>query len=313
MIEVRNLTKIYGKKDEKLTAVDHINFRVDNRDIFGFLGPNGAGKTSTIKMLTTILKPTSGTAEVCGYDIISDSINVKKRIGLMTENPGFYNNMKAIDLLSFYAQFYDLSKTDSRTKAKEVIEIVGLSDFADKKVKIYSWGMRKRLALAQALLNDPELLILDEPTGGFDPSSTKAFRELLKKLNRDGKTIFLSSHLLFEIRQLCNKVGIINNGKIVAVDTIKKLSDEVDLQKNIVVYGEGITSTILEIIKSLKNVTQIKYSSKKAVITVNNENVASEINSLLVSNGVKVKSLRVMKPSLENIFLSLTGENSDEN
>lgn len=312
MIDVQNLTKIYGRKKETLKAVDKINFHVEKGDIFGFLGPNGAGKTTTIKMLTTIILPTVGTARVCGYDIKKEAINVKKRIGLMTEQPGFYNNMKATDLLNFYASFYNFSILKRKRRVKEVIEIVGLKEYANKKVKIFSWGMRKRLALAQALLNDPELLILDEPTGGFDPASTKAFRELIKKLNKDGKTIFISSHLLPEIRQLCNKVGIIKNGKIIAVDSIKRLSDETFSQINIIVQGEGMSHTIMEIIRSLKSVTHIKYSRKKAIITVKNENISPEINSLLVANGVKVKSFRVIKPTLENIFLSLIGENGEE-
>ena len=312
MIDVHNLTKVYGKKNETITAVDHINFQVKKGDIFGFLGPNGAGKTSTIKMLTTIIRPSEGTAKVCGFDIKTEAIQVKKRIGLMTEQPGFYNNMKAKDLLSFYAEFYNFSKIESRKRAKEVLEIVGLNDYGDRIVKSYSWGMRKRLALAQALLNDPKLLILDEPTGGFDPASTKAFRDLIKFLNKDGKTIFISSHLLFEIKQICNKVGIIKNGKIIAVNTIEKLGDELFTQINIIVQGEGITSTVMEIIRSLNDVAHIKYSQKKAIITVKNENIVSEINSLLVANKVKVKTLRVVKPTLENIFLSLIGEENDE-
>lgn len=309
MITTEALTKTF--KD--FTAVDHIDFEVKKGDIFGFLGPNGAGKTTTIRMLTTTLTPTSGTAKVCGYDILNQAIDVRKLIGLMPESPGFYDNMSALDILQFYAEFYGIPKSERKKKATELLEIMGLSEFMRKKIKTYSHGMRKRVALAQALINDPELLILDEPTGGLDPQGTYSFRRMIKGLRDKGMTIFLSSHILPEVQQICNRVGIINHGKIVAVDTIENLANKIVAKgnRNIFVTGDGITEAILEEIRRIQGVVAVlPYEAGINFVTDSQIDVAPEINRLLVMGGARVRTIFLSEPSLEDVFLSLTGDES---
>lgn len=307
MIVTKSLTKVFNG----FTAVDHIDLEVKKGDIFGFLGPNGAGKTTTIRMLTTTLSPTSGTARVCGYDILKDAIEVRRLIGLMPESPGFYENMSALDILQFYAEFYGIPKAERKRKAIELLEMMGLRDFMRKKLKTYSHGMRKRVALAQALINDPELLVLDEPTGGLDPQGTHSFRRMIKGLKDKGMTIFLSSHILPEVQQICNRVGIINRGRIVAVDTIENLANKIVAKgnRNVYVTGDGITETMLEEIRRLRGIVDIQpYETGINFVADSQIDVAPEINRLLVVAGAKVRSFYISEPSLEEVFLSLTGD-----
>jgi ABC-2 type transport system ATP-binding protein len=311
MIETEGLTK----KFKDFTAVDHIRLEVKKGDIFGFLGPNGAGKTTTIRMLTTILTPSSGSAVVCGHDILKEPIKVRSKIGLMPESPGFYQNMSGFDILMFYAEFYGIPKAERKRKATELMEMMGLSDFMKKKIKTYSHGMRKRVALAQALINDPELLILDEPTGGLDPRGTHSFRMMIKDLRDKGMTIFLSSHILPEVQQLCNKIGIINKGNIVAVDTIENLANKIVAKgnRNVFVTGEGITQPMLGEIQKLQGVLSIQpYETGVNFIVDTQVDVAPEINRIMVLGGARIRSIYLSEPSLEEVFLSLTGDGKSE-
>lgn len=311
MIETEELTK----KFKEFTAVDHINLQVQKGDIFGFLGPNGAGKTTTIRMLTTILSPTSGTARVCGHDILKEPIKVRSKIGLMPESPGFYQNMTAVDILMFYAEFYGIPKPERKRKAVELMEMMGLSDFMFKKIKTYSHGMRKRVALAQALLHDPELLILDEPTGGLDPRGTHSFRMMIKGLRDRGMTIFLSSHILPEVQQLCNRVGIINKGNIVAVDTIENLASKIVAKgnRNVFVTADGVNQAMLGQIQMLKGIVSIQpYETGVNFIVDSQMDLAPEINRIMVTGGARVRSIYVSEPSLEEVFLTLTGDEQGE-
>jgi ABC-2 type transport system ATP-binding protein len=311
MIETEGLTK----KFKNFTAVDHIKLEVKKGDIFGFLGPNGAGKTTTIRMLTTILTPSSGTAVVCGHDVLKEPIKVRSKIGLMPESPGFYQNMSGFDILMFYAEFYGIPKAERKRKSTELLEMMGLSDFMKKKIKTYSHGMRKRVALAQALINDPELLILDEPTGGLDPRGTHSFRMMIKGLRDRGMTIFLSSHILPEVQQLCNKVGIINRGNIVAVDSIENLASKIGAKgnRNVFVTGDGITPPMLAEIHNLPGVISIQpYETGANFIVDSQIDVAPEINRIMVLGGARIRSIYLSEPSLEDVFLSLTGDESRE-
>lgn len=311
MIETEGLTK----KFKDFTAVDKIELKVKRGDIFGFLGPNGAGKTTTIRMITTLLTPTSGTAVVCGHDIKREPIQVRKKIGLMPESPGFYQNMSAIDILMFYAEFYGIPKAERKKKAVELMEMMGLRDFMRKKIKTYSHGMRKRVALAQALLNDPELLVLDEPTGGLDPRGTHSFRAMIKGLRDKGMTIFLSSHILPEVQQVCNKVGIINRGNIVAVDTIENLANKIVSKgnRNVFVTADGITQQMMGQIQTLQGIMAIHPWEAGINFVVDSQvDVAPEINRILVMGGARVRSIYLSEPSLEEVFLSLTGDEQGE-
>ena len=308
MIRTHGLTKVFhsfGNKD--VVAVDHIDFDVERGDVFGFLGPNGAGKTTTIRMLTAILTPTNGTAEVCGYDIIKEPMKVKQSIGLMPEALGFYNEMSGIDLLEFYAKFYDVPKKERRKKAIELLKLVGLSRFAYRNAGAYSHGMRKRLALAQAMINDPELLILDEPTGGLDPEGKQNFREMIRNLQKRGITIFLSSHILPEVQQICNKVCILNRGKVVVVDTIENLREiiKAKVKYRILVKADLLTDELLEEIRKLHGVSEVEHEGDEIDITTEGENITPDVTALLVDGGARVKYIKPVEPDLEEVFLSL--------
>ncbi|PIV70102.1 MAG: hypothetical protein COS08_02000, partial [Euryarchaeota archaeon CG01_land_8_20_14_3_00_38_12] len=266
--------------------------------------------TTTIRMISGLSRPTSGRVSVCGYDSILDNVKAKKHIGLIPETPGFYGEMKGIDLLCFYAEFYSLS--DRRKKAKELMERIGLDDFTDKKVKTYSHGMKKRLALASSLINDPEILILDEPSTGLDPKGISLFRKLVKDLNNEGVTVFLSSHILSEVEQMCDRVCILNKGKIIAVDSIENLSKKIGMktQMNVFIDAEGITDNVLDVVRKMSDVLRVEKTGT-GINVVCSRNVSPAVNEILVRNRVKVSSIRVTEPSLEEIFLKLTGEQNE--
>jgi len=310
VIEAQNLTKVFKGFRKSFTAVDSISFRVEKGEVFGFLGPNAAGKTTTIRMISGLSRPTSGRVSVCGYDSILDNVKAKKHIGLIPETPGFYDEMKGLDVLCFYAEFYSLS--DRRKKAKELMERIGLDDFTDKKVKTYSHGMKKRLALASSLINDPEILILDEPSTGLDPKGISLFRKLVKDLNNEGVTVFLSSHILSEVEQMCDRVCILNKGKIIAVDSIENLSKKIGMktQMNVFIDAEGITDNVLDVVRKMSDVLRVEKSGT-GINVVCSRNVSPAVNEILVRNRVKVSSIRVTEPSLEEIFLKLTGEQNE--
>ena len=316
MITTHNLTLTFKTLfGHPFTAVDHINLTVERGDIFGFLGPNGAGKTTTIRMLSTILAPTEGTAEVCGFDIVREPLKAKSRIGLMPDSPGFYENMSAVDQLVFYGEFYNIPKAECKRKANELLDMMRLTEFKNRKIKTYSHGMKKRVAVAQALINDPQLLILDEPTGGLDPQSTREFREMIKGLSKQGITIFLSSHILPEVQQICNRVGIINHARIIAVDSLHNLTKKISSKSkvNVFVKAEGITEAhIQDLLKVEGILSYYPYGDGVNFVIEEHEReyeLAAQINTYLVGKGVKVQTLHPSEPSLEEVFLEVTGNN----
>src|SRR5208337_4940454 len=228
-IEVEGLTKYYAK----LLAVDHVSFEVKQGEIFGFLGPNGAGKTTTTKMLTGLTRPTSGTLAVSGKDMVRESIEAKKSIGVVPENSNVYDEMSAWDNLIFAAQLYRVPKNQREKKAKELLELFGLYERRKDRAGVFSKGMKRRLTIAAALVHMPSLLFLDEPTSGLDVQSSRMIRNLIKDLNRTGVTIFLTTHYIEEADQLCQRIAMINKGKIVALDSPEKLKASVEKHQTI--------------------------------------------------------------------------------
>jgi len=318
MIETKNLTKVFetgrfsfkSLRMEKVrkVAVDNISFTVEEGEIFGFLGPNGAGKTTTIKMLCGVLTPTAGTAIISGLDIRKDPIGAKFQIGFMPEKPGFYNNRKGPDLLSYYGEFFGMTGPQRKARVEELIHLVGLSDAVDTNVGNYSFGMRKRLALAQALMHDPNVLILDEPTGGLDPIATHEFRKLILKMSKQGKTVLLSSHILPEVEQVCKRVGILYQGRLLGVDRIPNLMKRIDSSTTIevTIWADNITDEQIESLSGLKEVVEIKrYALGIEIKCLNTPNVTALINKRLVDMDVNVRQLTTSQPDLEDIFLKL--------
>ncbi len=220
MIETQMLTKKYGN----LVAVDKLNLSVNAGEIFVFLGSNGAGKTTTIKMLTTLLRPTSGTAIVAGYDVEKSPMEVKKIMGYLPDEPFLYNKLTGREFLQFIAEMHNIKNKND--KVDKFIDLFELSPFADDLIEGYSLGMKKKIAIGSALIHDPKVLFLDEPTGGLDPKSAKTMKDLLQDISKKGTTVFMTTHILEVAEKMCDRVGIIDHGKLIKVGTIDELRRE---------------------------------------------------------------------------------------
>jgi len=223
VIETENLTKVYGG----YVAVDHLSFYINEGEIFGFLGPNGAGKTTTLLMLLGLTEPTDGRAKVLGYNPVREPVKVKRQVGYLQENMGFYREMDARQMLMFIAELNSIDQETARNKIEEALEGVGLIQQADKKIGTYSRGMRQRLGLAEILLKEPKISFLDEPTLGLDPDMTNTMLDNIVSLSRQKKmTVLLSSHMLYQVQKVCSRVGIMINGKMLAQGTMDQLAGE---------------------------------------------------------------------------------------
>jgi ABC-2 type transport system ATP-binding protein len=232
MIDVQQITKLYGQ----FLAVSNISFKAEAGDIVGFLGPNGAGKTTTIRMLSTFLPPTSGTAKIAGFDIIEQADEVRKRIGYLPENPPLYDEMKVVEYLKFIAQIKGVPSNNVRSRIEDVVERCFLTNVTNKLCRQLSRGYRQRVGLAQAIIHDPAVVILDEPTSGLDPKQIIDIRETIKSL-RQNRTVIFSTHILPEVQAVCNKVVIINRGRIVRSDSLQDLMQQGSLEQ---VFMESI-------------------------------------------------------------------------
>ena len=310
LITTEDLTRNFGT----LVAVDKLNIEIKEGDIYGFLGPNGAGKSTTIRMLSTLIKPTAGTACIMGHDIQKEPNRARRAIGIMPERPGFYEEMTGRKQLRFYGEFYKIPRAKLDAHIEDLMGRVGMMRFIDAAIKTYSHGMRKRLAIAQALLHDPRILILDEPSTGLDPAGVMEFRELIRSLNKDGYTIFLSSHVLPEIQQVCNRVGILRRGALVAEDTIDNLRDQLIAKSSdrITVVATGIDEAILQSIRSIEGVANADRSQwGMMVLAEKGTSVQADVNDALVKGGAKVTAFTTLEPTLEDVFLDITGGESD--
>jgi ABC-2 type transport system ATP-binding protein len=302
-IEVKELTKYYSD----FLAVDHISFEVKQGEIFGFLGPNGAGKTTTTKMLTGQTKPTSGTLKVAGKDMARDSLEAKKSIGVVPENSNVYDEMSAWNNLIFAAQLYRVPKIEREKKAKELLELFGLYERRKDRAGVFSKGMKRRLTIAAALVHMPSLLFLDEPTSGLDVQSSRLIRTLIKDLNKTGVTVFLTTHYIEEADQLCQRIAMINKGKIVAIDSPEKLKASVEKHQIIEVSFDQ-TRNLEQKLGSLRNTGKVVQFGDKFRLHVRN---TSETVPLLADfareNGLKIVSINTLSPSLEDVFVEVTG------
>ena len=257
-IKVENLTKQF----DNFTAVDSANFSVEKGEIFGFLGPNGSGKTTTIRMLTGMIAPSSGHAEVAGLPIDRNVEKLHEVIGLLTESPGFYERLSAIRNLEYFAGFY--ADIDVPKQVEKHLKAVGLWERKDNKVKTFSKGMKHRLAIARALLHEPKVLFLDEPTAGLDPESAQDVRQMIQKLKDEGRTIFLSTHNLSEAESLCDHIAVIKT-QIVAVDTPENLHEQV-FKREVVVEMDSITPKLIENLRKLNFIHSVNNDGNKLII-----------------------------------------------
>ncbi|MFE4076994.1 ABC transporter ATP-binding protein [Peribacillus sp. YIM B13477] len=292
------VTNELTKKYKKHKSVDGLNLRVERGQIYGFLGPNGAGKTTTIRMLLGLIKPTKGSIEIFGQNLIKNRLQILQRIGSLVESPTYYGNLTGYENLDAVRRLRDIPEK----RVNEVLEIVRLTKVANRLTKEYSLGMKQRLGIAAALLSSPDLLILDEPTNGLDPSGIQEMRELIKELPKSGMSVLVSSHLLSEIDQMATQVGIINNGKMIFQDSIERLR-----QKRKPLLKVGVSNVIEA--KTILKGKGLKVDMQKDFLWLaqTEPEFVSEINSILVHSGVSVYRLEEVKRSLEDIFLELTG------
>jgi len=296
IIEVKNLTRKFGD----LVAVDDVSFAVEEGDIFGFLGPNGAGKTTTVRLMLGLIKPSSGKVEIFGHDVSRGLRDILPRVGAMVENPAFYPYLSGRDNMIVMSKAAGLENTN---RIEDLLEMVGLLARADDKYETYSLGMKQRLAIAAALLNDPELIILDEPALGLDAAGIRQVRELLRRLKSSGKTLFVSSHLLHEVEQVCDRVAVIDHGKLVGrgeVRALLQLATGLRLR-----LGErGKAKAILSGVDWITSVTE---DGDYLVAEAPHEK-AAELNALLAKEGLYLSELTIRSQTLEEYFLSLTGD-----
>jgi len=313
MINVKELTKKYART----TAVDQISFEVQKGRIVGFLGPNGAGKTTTMRMLTCFLTPTGGTASVAGFDILEQPLEVKKRIGYLPETPPIYPEMRTIEYLTFVGQLKGLTGPDLRARVDYVSERCAIADVRNKLIGKLSKGYRQRVGLAQAIIHNPDVLILDEPTAGLDPKQINETRDLIKSLAGD-HTIVLSTHILPEVSQTCEQVIIINKGRIVATDSVTNLQHRARSGESVVVEVAGRNGNVdpavvqrkLQQVAGVSRVIPKADGQKRLIFEVEagkDRSIRGDVARAVVESGWDLNELRPAALSLEEIFLQLTG------
>lgn len=303
VIEVSGLTKAFGST----VAVDHISFEVEEGEFYGFLGPNGAGKTTTVRILTGVIPMDSGRATVLGFRIDREPVQVKQQIGVVPETSNAYVDLTAWENLQLMGELYGLDRSRAAGRSEELLHAFGLFEKRDQKVQAYSKGMKQRLLLAMALLHEPPVLFLDEPTGGLDVQSAQMIRHMLRELNEAGTTIFLTTHNMEEANLLCHRVGIVRSGRIVAIDAPERLKHTVERVHLIEVsFNPPVNEEFIKGVEGIRSATRI---GDKWRIVAEDQDLA--IRSLVVEGGKQGRSivtLNTLAPTLDDVFLRLTGE-----
>jgi ABC-2 type transport system ATP-binding protein len=309
VIEVQHVTKRYGR----VTAVDDVSFRVERGEILGFLGPNGAGKTTTMRILTGYMPATEGKAIVAGFDVFDQPIEAKRRTGYLPETPPLYPDMSVIEYLTFVSKIKGVPSADRRSRVQQVMQKTRIDDTANRLCSKLSKGYRQRVGLAQALIHNPDVLILDEPTAGLDPKQIIETRQLIKELAGD-HTIILSTHILPEVSQTCQRVVIINKGRVVAVDTPDNLTSRLRGSATMYVQVDANGANAGVSLVGIPGVTRVVEADRKdgvvgyEIETEHGRDVRRDLARTIVSSGWGLLELRPMRMSLEEIFLSLTTE-----
>ncbi len=303
MIRVENLTKDYGSR----RAISNLNFEAEQGEVLGFLGPNGAGKTTTMRILSGYMPPTDGTAIVAGYDVVDESLEARKRVGYVPETVPLYTDMLTIDYLEFMADLRHIP--NSKDRAYDVLEMVGLENRAENYIGNLSKGMRQRVGLAQALIHQPEVLILDEPTIGLDPAQVVEIRNVIKDVGKQ-RTVLLSTHILSEAQQICDRVLIINKGKIVTEDTPENLQARLTGSERVSLHIRGEADELPKIVSKIKGVQNVEAKPDGSVEFqfAPGQDVRPEVARTVINSGFDLLEMRPVGMSLEEIFLELTRE-----
>ena len=317
-IEVNHLRRVFRatigvirRSVKEVVAVDDISFEVQPGELFGLLGPNGAGKTTTVKMLTTLLIPSGGTAQVLGYDVVEQAEPIRSRIGFIFGGErGLYWRLSAIDNLRYFASLYQLDPNLTKKRVPYLLDLVGLADRGNEKVEGYSRGMKQRLHIARTLLHDPELLFLDEPSIGLDPVAAREMRQIVRNLQSEKKTILLTTHYMFEADQLCQRIAVINNGRIIALDTPEGLKRHVQDLSVIEIEVFGIPAAALDRVRAMPFVDAVSVEDRdqKQALLVQSPRGSEAVPDLMAAlSELRVGRVVVREPTLEDAYVRLVG------
>ncbi|MCX8007618.1 MAG: ABC transporter ATP-binding protein [Coriobacteriia bacterium] len=305
MVEARGLWKRYGD----VAAVDGIDFSVGEGELFGLLGPNGAGKTTTISMLACLIAPTSGTIVVDGHDCLTEPMAVKRTLGIVPQEVALYPTLSAAQNLAFWGRMYGLRGASLRSAVDEALELVGLAERAHERIERYSGGMKRRVNIAAGILHRPRVLLMDEPTVGIDPQSRNHILETVRRLNDDGVTVVYTSHYMEEVEALCDRVAIMDHGKIIASGTVRELSDLVGGLDVITVVADGASEADAAALKGCEGIAEADVSDDGLrLLAPRGGSALASVVRMLEGRGVRIRSLTVTEPDLESVFLHLTGK-----
>lgn len=306
ILQANNLVRKFGD----ITAVDDVSFTIQEGEIFSLLGPNGAGKTTTISMLSTLLAPTSGDAQINGFSINHDNMQVRKYIGIVPQEIALYDDLTALENLQYWGKLYDLKGRELDQRVEVVLEQIGLSDRAKDRVKTYSGGMKRRVNIAAGLLHKPKLLFMDEPTVGIDPQSRRMILDMVKELNQQGMAILYTTHYMEEAQELSDRVGIIDHGKLIAVGTQEELTQQVGETDSIRILTDAMDDlpAIAAKLQGFDEITRIILEESGFTLITNDaeSSLAPIINQANLA-GAHIKSIEIIEPNLETVFLHLTG------
>jgi len=307
IVEVNHLSKQYPGSDQP--AVRDVSFAIQRGEIFGFLGPNGAGKTTTISMLSCLLKPSGGSVIIAGFDLSRQPNEIKRRIGLVPQDLALYPTLSANDNLLFYGRIYGLAGKQLKQRVDDALKMVGLYDRRHEAVEKYSGGMKRRVNIAAGLLHEPEILFLDEPTVGVDPQSRNFIFDNVEELNRNGVTVLYTTHYMEEAERLCHRVAIIDQGKIVALDSPRALQDA--LGGGLIVAGlpDDVPDTLADDMRALRGVRSAdRFDHQIKVTAINTQQTLPAVINVFNRLDINIRSLEILEPNLESVFLELTGK-----
>jgi ABC-2 type transport system ATP-binding protein len=302
------VTKDLTKRYSGFTALEKLNISITKNSCVGFLGPNGAGKSTTIKILTGLIKPTSGEAYISGYDVIKETKQALSKIGAVVETPEFFPQLTPNQILSYFGKLHGLSNQTLKERMNHVLELVKMKEWREKKIGKFSKGMKQRIALASSLLHDPELLILDEPTSGLDPRGMSEVRQIIKELKKEGKTIFMSSHLLPETQEVCDKIALIDKGKLLHFERID-LINNTDTSTILIEFVSVPNEEQLSIITKHEGVLDVKHDSRGVTVEFDgNDYDKAVLLKSIEDNAMKVTSFRTVDTKLESLYLKLVSD-----
>lgn len=303
IVDIQGLTVVYGKQ----FAVRNLSLAIPKGEVFGFIGPNGAGKTTTIKVLATLLKPTAGSVRVLGTDVTQFPQKVRRNIGYVPDSFGVYEDLTVAEYLHFFAAAYRIDRDKRAGTVKDVLALTDLSYKVGAQVDSLSRGMKQRLGIARILLHDPQLLLLDEPASGLDPRARIELRELLKELQRMGKTILISSHILHELSQLCTRIGIIEAGQFVAEGSLNEIYRKLDLKRTVHVQISNLTPPLIESIQAVRGIASVEELADRVAIRVHEDELSMEdLLDAMHSLGARIRMFQPEAMDMETAFMKLT-------